>query len=137
MMNAVVLDTVVASVISPFKKDSSQKRAYQNALVGRSIVLSAQTVAELYSWALRTQWGTQWRERFERFIENFTVAPCDLELAPVWASVRFKSMQIGRELAVADAWIAPTAIHYGLELVTRDKDLVGLAIPELKVTLYA
>jgi predicted nucleic acid-binding protein len=64
------------------------------------------------------------------------VLPCDLELAPVWAEVRHRSMTIGRELQPADAWIAATAIHYSLELITRDKDFADLAIPELKVTLY-
>ena len=76
-------------------------------------------------------------DRLDRFVENFTVAPCDLELAPVWARVRYQSMTIGRELAVADAWIAATAVHFGLELVTRDKDLFDLGIPELTVTFYA
>jgi predicted nucleic acid-binding protein len=38
---------------------------------------------------------------------------------------------------VADAWIAATAVHYDLELVTSDRDFLELELPELKVTYYA
>jgi hypothetical protein len=53
MNGAVLLDTVVASYLSPLKRDSPKRRRFQHALVGKVAILSAQTAAEMYFWAER------------------------------------------------------------------------------------
>jgi predicted nucleic acid-binding protein len=43
----------------------------------------------------------------------------------------------GRRLEAGDGWIAATAVHPRLQLITHDRDLVGLKIPDLDVICYA
>lgn len=137
-MGGILLDTVVASVLSPFKRPGPQRVKYETAARGHSLAISMQSLAELYLWAESNNWGAARRQMLQTYIDNqFTVLPCDSELATAWAKVMNQSAAAGRPLQSADAWVAATAIFYGLDLLTHDKDFAGLKISGLKIICFA
>jgi tRNA(fMet)-specific endonuclease VapC len=73
----------------------------------------------------------------DRLISKFLVIPYDLELARVWARVMTQARSTGQGLEAGDGWIAATAVHRSISLVTHDKDLAGLSIPGLTVICHA
>jgi tRNA(fMet)-specific endonuclease VapC len=132
-MAVVLLDTNVASFLHPKKRNSPQRTAYAPELLGQTLALSFQSVAELLHWAEEKRWGPRQREALDRFIERFVVVPFDTELARAWARVMTHSRSIGRRLEAGDAWIAATALRHGLRLVTHDADLASLRMPGVDV----
>lgn len=132
-MEGVVVDTSVASLLHPKKRRSTLRAWYEPHLLGKALVLSFQSVAELLSWAVENRWTRKDLARLERFLSRFIIVPYDLELAKVWAAVNVHCKRRGRRLESGDAWIIATAIHRGLPLATHDADHLGLAIPKLKV----
>ena len=101
------------------------------------LVVSFQTVAELFQWAEEREWGTTARGDLERLIARFVVVPYDTELARAWGRVMAHAKSIGRRLESADAWIVATAVHRRIPLITHDHDLVDLQISGLSVTCYS
>ena len=86
-MSTVLLDTTVASLLHPKKKQDVLRAQYEPHMQGQILALSFQTVAELWSWAEENNWGSKRREGLERFIQRFLVIPYELELAKTWAQV--------------------------------------------------
>lgn len=103
---------------------------------GQILALSFQSVAELWSWAEENNWGGKQRDGLTIFLQRFLIIPYDPELAKVWAKVNAHCKKIGRRLEAGDAWIAATAAHYKIPLLTHDKDHVGLNVPGLHVISY-
>jgi tRNA(fMet)-specific endonuclease VapC len=108
---------------------------YASHLVGRVLVLAAQTVAELRFGALLARWGGARRDDLERRIVRARVAPVDDDLAWEVARLRVACRRAGHALAddhhAADLWIAATAVRYRLALVAHDgvfKDAPGLEL---------
>jgi tRNA(fMet)-specific endonuclease VapC len=132
-MEAVVVDTSVASLLHPKKRRSTLLAWFEPYLLGRILVLSFQSVAELWAWAVDKRWTRKDLRRLERFLGRFVIVPYDLDLARVWAEVTVHCKKRGRRLESGDAWIIATAVHRGLPLVTHDGDHLGLAVPRLKV----
>ena len=48
------------------------------------------------------------------------ILPIDAEVARVWGEITANARQRGFNLEVADAQIAATALHHGLQVVTRN-----------------
>jgi tRNA(fMet)-specific endonuclease VapC len=132
-MEAVVLDTSVASLLHPRKRGSTLWAWYEPHLKGRTLVLGFQCVAELWAWAVENRWAKKNRRGLERFLSKFLIVPYDLELAKTWAEVSYHCKRRGRRLEAGDAWIVATAVHRRLPLVTHDTDHLALAIPRLKI----
>lgn len=135
-MSTVLLDTTVASLLHPKKKQDALRKQYEPHMQGQILALSFQTVAELWSWAEENNWGSSRREGLERFIRRFLIIPYELELAKVWAQVSTHCKRIGRRLEAGDAWIAATAVRFRIPLLTHDRDHVGLNHPDLHVISY-
>lgn len=112
-----VVDTDVMSYL--FKRDS-RAEAYRPHLIGRLLVVSFMTVAELDRWALERGWGETRRARMERHMSNFVVRPFDRDLCLRWAEVTDGARRKGRPIGVADAWIAATALRHEAPLVTNN-----------------
>ena len=85
----------------------------------------------------RERLGTTLRAGLEIFLQKFLVIPYDPELAQTWARVTTHCKRIGRRLEAGDAWIAASAVHYKLVLLTHDLDQVGLNFPDLKTIYYS
>ena len=136
-MSTVLLDTTVASLLHPKKKDDALRTKYETHMEGQILAVSFQSIAELWSWAEENNWGATLRAGFEIFLQKFLVIPYDPELAKTWARLTTHCKRIGRRLEAGDAWIAASAVHYKLILLTHDQDQVGLNFRDLNTVYYS
>jgi tRNA(fMet)-specific endonuclease VapC len=124
-----VVDT---DVISYLFRGDTRAEPFRLMLSGRVLVISFMTVAELERWALGRNWGPGRVASLERFLERFALVPFDRPLCRRWAEAMDGARRQGRPIQTADAWIAATALHLGLPLVTHNpSDYAG--VPGLNV----
>jgi tRNA(fMet)-specific endonuclease VapC len=116
-MDSVVVDT---DVISFWFKGDTRSTSYRRHLIGKLLVVSFVTVAELDEWAVQRRWSADRRERMERHLQRFLFCPVDRRLCQIWAEVRESSRKTGRLITHSDAWIAATAVSCGVPLVTHN-----------------
>lgn len=135
-MDAVLLDTTVVSLLHPKKKGNPLRAKYEAHMTGKVLALSFQSVAELWSWAEENGWGEKQRTGLDEFLRRFLVIPYDYQLAKVWAKVSAYCKRNGRRLEAGDAWIAATAVHRRIPLLTHDGDHVGLKMTGLEIVSY-
>jgi predicted nucleic acid-binding protein len=127
--DAVLVDTNVLSFVL---KESADATRWLPHLTGSVLHASFMTVAELDRWALSSNWSTNRRFAFERFLSDLVVHGYSRELGQAWARVRLDAARRGRPIGVADAWIAATAFLRDLPLVTDNlRDFEG--IPGLRI----
>jgi len=132
-VNEVVVDTDVISFIF---KNHSIGSFYDPELVGRVLLISFMTVAEIERWALKHRWGHQRIHWLRLYLQRFTVVPSSPDLCLKWAEVMVAADAVGRRIENADGWIAATALLYGAPLVTHNRsDYVG--VPGLKLISHA
>ena len=135
-MSVVLLDTTVASLLHPRKRGSEILSRYAVHMEKQTLTLSFQSVAELWNWAEAREWGDEARNELDLFIKRFLVIPYDYALAQAWARAMQSSRKEGRRLDSGDCWIAATAIHRRIPLLTHDRDFLDLPIPGLQVISY-
>lgn len=124
-MTGVVVDTDVISFL--FKRDT-RAELYRAHLSQRMLGVSFMTIAELDRWALKKRWGERQRLKMEEHLRNFVVIPYTRDLCKKWAEVTDGAESRGRPIQTADAWIAATALLYGIPLVTHNAaDYAGVA----------
>ncbi len=133
-MTRVVLDTNVASFLI---QETPEFRLYESAIGSHEVEIAFQTVAEILDGADKRGFGGKKRRALLAFIGRMTVVPYSFDLAREYARVRNVSRRQGRELLVADAWVAASAIHRKAQLLTHDADFVGVKIPGLHVVSFA
>jgi predicted nucleic acid-binding protein len=118
-MQRVVVDTDVISFC--FRNDTRFSN-YATAIAGKQLVMSFMTLAELRLWQELRNWSAKRRDNF--FIEldkHYLVYPVDRNLCFMWAELKALSIQQGRVLQTADAWVAATARVLDVPLVTHNK----------------
>lgn len=132
--NTLVVDTDVFSA-GLVPRRSGLAALYAPHLTGKSLVVSAQTVAELRFGGLNAGWGARRMEELEARIRKAAVAPFDDALAWTHARLRQDCVRIGHglghKLHDGDRWIAATALRFGVPLVSHDgifKDVPGLTL---------
>jgi tRNA(fMet)-specific endonuclease VapC len=103
---------------------------------GRILAVSFQSVAEIWAWAEENNWGDTQRAGLVAFLRRFLVIPYDSELAKAWARISTHCKRQGRRLEAGDAWIAATAVHRGIPLLSHDRHHAGLEIPGLNVISF-
>jgi tRNA(fMet)-specific endonuclease VapC len=135
-VSTVLLDTSVASLLHPRKKNSTLRALYEPHMAGQILALSFQSVAELWAWVEDNNWGEKQRTGFEAFLRRFLVIPYDFALAKIWASVYTHCKKRGRRLEAGDAWIISTSVHRKIPLLTHDRDFLGLEIPDVMIVSY-
>jgi tRNA(fMet)-specific endonuclease VapC len=114
----VVLDTDVVSFL--FKQDSRAHR-YAPHLLGKILVISAQTRAELYAWPAERNWGTNQRALLENYIEDhFFVEFPDDRICRQYGELVVAARRLGIQVPAGDAWQAATALSLGVPLVTHN-----------------
>jgi predicted nucleic acid-binding protein len=124
-----VVDTDVVSYL--FRGDT-RAQLYRSMFAGRVLIVSFMTVAELERWALGRDWSPARRASLERFLERFTLLPFDWPLCRRWAEAVDGARRRGRPFQTADAWVAATALHLDIPLVTHNpSDYAG--VPGLTV----
>ncbi len=136
-MDAVLLDTTVASFLHPAKSQSIGRTLYQRYLEMDSILICFQSVAELYCWADERRWGSRMRADLDFMLRHIIVVGYSTDLARNWARTKFQAKRAGLRLEAGDAWIAAAAIYMNVPLVTHDRDFARLQIPGLEVICHA
>ena len=132
-MQRVVVDT---DVVSFHFKNDTRFSDYSAELVGKQLVMSFMTFAELRLWQVIKNWSERRRDDFIRAIdESYVIFPVDRELCFVWAELKATARQNGRVLESADAWIAATAKLLDVPLVTHNKKDFDY-LPGLKIISF-
>ena len=115
---AIVVDTDVVSYL--FKSDTRAK-AFEPHLLNTPKFISFMTLAELLRWRMQSNWGSAKKEKFGRFLNDFGVIYADDLLCEVWAELTLNCQQIGKPIAVADAWVAAVALMFEVPLLTNNR----------------
>jgi len=118
-MNGAIVDTDVVSIL--FKGDT-RALAYRPYITGRLLGISFMTLAELDRWSLERNWGEGRKLELAQHLTRYTVLPVSRELCTKWAEVAFAAKRRGRPIQTADAWIAASALHYQVPLITNNRD---------------
>src|SRR5260370_1453362 len=111
------------------KKEDATKRnqkaiGYARALIETALAVPS-TEAPQAAWE-----GLPRRapEELDAHLASFTVFPYDRDLCRWWAAVSAEARRAGRPIQCADAWIAATALLYGVPLVTHNpNDYAGVS----------
>src|SRR5947209_2762615 len=128
-MSFAVLDTDIVSFL--FKKDT-RANLYKDHLLGKILVISFMTLAELDRWSLERNWGQNTINKMEEHLKKFVLHPFDRSLCYKWAEVSYQAKRNGKPIQTADAWIAATALLHNIPLITHNKnDFIG--IPTLQL----
>ena len=114
-----VIDTDVWSYLY---KGSNEARLYEAHLFGNLLVVSFQTQAELLRGALAANWGARRREHLESRLNKYVVEPSSYALSLRWAQAMDSARRNGRPIAAADAWVAATALHLNVPLITHNRN---------------
>jgi predicted nucleic acid-binding protein len=117
-MNAAIVDTDVVSM--PFKGDT-RALAYRPHITGRLLGVFFMTLAELDRWSLERNWGQGRKLELAQHLTRYTVLPVSRELCSKWAEVAFGAKRKGRPIQTADAWIAASALHDQVPLITNNR----------------
>jgi predicted nucleic acid-binding protein len=90
----------------------------QAGLLGISFL----TLAELDRRSLDRTWGHGRKLELAQHLTRSTVLPVSRELCAKWAEVAFSAKRKGRPIQTADAWIAASALHYQVPLITNNRN---------------
>ena len=119
-MSIVLVDT---NIVSYLYKQDTRGALYAPHLHGHEAAISLMTVAELLQWAAFRNWGLPRVQQLEATITTtYTILPSDVDTCRWWASVRAHRFARGLPISPQDAWVAATALQYGIALVTHYPD---------------
>ena len=90
-------------------------------LIGRLLGISFMTLAELERWSIERAWGERRKLELAQHLARYAVLPVSRELCRKWAEVSFAAKRKGRPIQTADAWIAASALHYRVPLITNNR----------------
>ena len=128
-MNMVLLDT---NIVSYLFKGATRAADYAPHLMKQELAISMMTVAELFQWAGMRKWGTTRLAQLEALLNSYTMLPDDLETCRHWAETRVARHNLGHPISPQDAWVAATALRYGLSLITHNpadfQKIAGLSV---------
>jgi tRNA(fMet)-specific endonuclease VapC len=119
-MNAAIVDTDVVSIL--FKGDSRAQR-YRVHVSGRLLGICFMTLAELERWSLERGWGLMRRAELAQHLTRYVVLPASRDLCARWAQVSCEARRKGHPIQTADAWVAASALHYEVPLITNNPSM--------------
>ena len=127
------VSTVVAdsNIVSYIARNSPIADYYLPHLTGRRIVISFQSLEEALFGAYLDNWGERRLNDLERQIDQYEVFWPNPVLVHICARLRAERRAAGREIQIADAWVAATALHLNCPLASHDGDFTG--IPNLQL----
>jgi tRNA(fMet)-specific endonuclease VapC len=117
---------VDTNVFSYLLTENALGARYASLLAECVLCLSFVTPEESFYGADRRNWGARRRRELEAHIAGCILLPMNLEIARISGRLRADRERCGRPLSHPDAWIAATALWYGLPAVSHDRDLLGI-----------
>ncbi len=99
---------------------------YLDKMRGKRLMISFQTLEELWFGAANAGWGARRRSELAQHLEAYEIVWPNQELASISAELRAERKSAGRELKSADAWIAATALLLGCPIASHDGDFVDI-----------
>ena len=90
------------------------------------MVVSFQTIEELWHGTFKDEWGEQRRSYLADHLERYEVMWPNGEIVELCARLRVAREHAGRRLETADAWIAATAVYLNCPLASHDRDFSGV-----------
>lgn len=122
-----VIDT---NILSFQLRDDPLWDDYQSLIGGCAVIVSFQTVGELLEGAERAKWGDGKLRKLEHALSRVLIHYPDRTTCDCWAHVRVQRRR--QPISTDDAWIAATALHLNVELVTHNPvdfaDIPGLTV---------
>ena len=128
----VVADTTVVSFLL---NRSDEAAYYEERLRGRRVVISFQTMEEMWFGAYRRSWGSRRLAALAEHLAHYGVVMPNEALIRETAQLRARQERIGRRISIPDAWIAATALMLGCPLAAHDRDysdIEGLSLIQLR-----
>ena len=124
------------NIISYVLKQHPIAARYQAELEQLPHAVSGMTMSELLVWAEINPWNTeQVTKAINDYLEAAQVLPLSAPICRFWADIRLQRRFAGRPISVEDAFIAATALHHNLPLVTHNaKDFAE--IEQLAIISY-
>ena len=122
-LEAVVADSNLVSYIA---RQSPLADHYLPYLEGRHIVISFQTMEEALFGAYLANWGERRVNGLKRQLEQYEVSWPNPDMADLCARLRADRRAAGREIHLADAWVAATALYVDCPLASHDGDFDGI-----------
>ena len=123
IIGSIVLDSNVVSYV--FNRDPLA-RYYVERLRDARQFISFQTLEEAWYGAHSRGWGASRRQDLSSHLERYEIVWPDTDLVEACARLRAERRAAGRELNMADAWIAATAIMLNCPLASHDSHFVGV-----------
>jgi predicted nucleic acid-binding protein len=74
------------------------------------------SVAELYRWPISGGWGDKKKRELENYLQRYTLIWPNVDICRLWARVASDF-----QMPMADAWIAATALHYQIPVITHNR----------------
>lgn len=131
----VVVDTMVVSALVNERRDPATATEYRKLIDGRAVVISFVTVTEMRYGTLKANWGELRRRELERTLSRLVAVQPDDDLMTKCAELRDRcerdGVALGQKIHEADRWIAATALHLGVDLVSDDsvfENIDGLTV---------
>ena len=115
---AIVVDTDVVSYIV---KGDTRGALYRPHLAGQVASISFMTLAELERWTLVANCGARRRQQLKTHLRRYVVQHSSAQVCRLWAATMNETRRAGTPMSVADAWVAATALHLQLPLVTHNR----------------
>lgn len=112
-----VVDT---HIFSFFLKKDTRAELYKPHTDGHLLFLSFMTIAELERWAMLYNWGQNKISLLEKSFKRYVIQHSNREICAYWAEIMTDSKHRGLSISIADAWIASTAIHLQIPLITNN-----------------
>lgn len=129
-MKPVLIDTNIVSIL--FKSDHPLRATCLEILADRQLFLSFMSRAELLLWPKVNNWGPRRTGELRSRVDLCTTLYADAETCEHWVEISTRCRKSGRPMSAGDIWIAATALHWSMPLVTanhRDFDhLAGLTL---------
>ena len=126
MNGDVLLDTNI--LIALFANEAAVVDQLKQA---EQVYVSSVALGELYYGACKSGRAKENIARLDEFAASNVVLGCDAGVARGYGEVKEKLRQKGQPIPENDIWIAASALHYNLTLVTRDahfQDVEGLKV---------
>jgi predicted nucleic acid-binding protein len=115
----VLVDTCVVWL---YLCDDRLARLYDPHLAHKTLCISFITLGELHRWATAYRFAPSHQLRLDTALRRYALLPADRSLARVWAEILRESQDQGWHIGHDAAWLAATARHYDIPLITHNPD---------------